>query len=153
MDKSILGTTVVTQIGIVCNDIEATTKAYAEFLGVEVPPIFITAPYEETQCEYNGKPCMARTRQSFFHVGPNVDIELLEPDQEPSVWRDWLNERGEGVHHIAFVIDGMKEKLLTLDGMGMPLMQKGEYKGGRYAYANAVDQLKTIIELLENDKK
>ncbi|MGN1249673.1 MAG: VOC family protein, partial [Candidatus Spyradocola sp.] len=45
----------------------------------------------------------------------------------------------------------MKEKLIALDGEGMKLMQKGEYTGGRYAYVDAVDQLKTIVELLEND--
>ena len=80
-----------------------------------------------------------------------MDIELIEPDEQPSVWRDVLNEKGEGVHHIAFVIKGMKEKLIALDGEGMKLMQKGEYTGGRYAYVDAVDQLKTIVELLEND--
>ena len=31
------------------------------------------------------------------------------------------------------------------------LMQRGEYTGGRYAYVDAVSQLKTIVELLEND--
>ena len=30
-------------------------------------------------------------------------------------------------------------------------MQKGEYTGGRYAYADARKELKMILELLEND--
>ena len=33
----------------------------------------------------------------------------------------------------------------------MKLLQRGEYTGGRYAYIDCVDQLKTIVELLEND--
>jgi pimeloyl-CoA synthetase len=33
----------------------------------------------------------------------------------------------------------------------MPLLQKGEYTGGRYAYIDASRDLKVIIELLEND--
>jgi hypothetical protein len=33
----------------------------------------------------------------------------------------------------------------------MPLMQRGEYTGGRYAYVDTTAQLGTILELLEND--
>ncbi|MNJ02906.1 hypothetical protein D3C73_1630350 [compost metagenome] len=55
------------------------------------------------------------------------------------------------MHHIAFVIDGMKEKIQLLEGRGMPLAQKGEYTGGRYAYMDATRDLKLWIELLEND--
>jgi methylmalonyl-CoA/ethylmalonyl-CoA epimerase len=35
----------------------------------------------------------------------------------------------------------------------MPLLQKGEYTGGRYAYIDTLRDLKVIIELLENDKQ
>ena len=37
MEKGILGTHIVTQIGFVVNDIEATSQAFADFLGVEKP--------------------------------------------------------------------------------------------------------------------
>lgn len=151
MDKGILGTNIVTQIGFVVNDIEKTSQAFADFLGVDNPGWSLTDTIDKTQGEYNGKPCPARAKLAFFHVGDTLDIELIEPDMEPSVWRDVLNEKGEGVHHIAFVIKGMKEKVIALESNGMKLMQKGEYTGGRYAYIDAVDQLKTIIELLEND--
>lgn len=77
---------------------------------------------------------------------------MIEPDEQPSIWRDYLNEHGEGPHHIAFVIDGMKEKITLLEKRGMPLAQKGEYTGGRYAYMDATRDLKLWIELLENDK-
>ena len=153
MEKGMIGTNIVTQIGMVVRDIEATTKAFAEFFGVPVPPIFTTPSFEQSQAQYNGEPCYGLAKQSFFHVGDHLDIELLQPDEKPSVWRDFLLEKGEGVHHIAFVIDGMKEKLAVMEANGMPLMQKGEYTGGRYAYCDATEQLKVILELLENDKK
>ena len=35
MEKGILGTKIVTQIGFVVNDIEKTSQAFADFLGVE----------------------------------------------------------------------------------------------------------------------
>ena len=139
MEKGILGTKIVTQIGFVVNDIEKTSQAFADFLGVEKPQWSLTDTIDKTHGEFNGQPCPARAKLAFFHVGENLDIELIEPDETPSVWRNVLNEKGEGVHHIAFVVNGMK------------LLQRGEYTGGRYAYIDCVDQLKTIVELLEND--
>ena len=151
MERNMLDTRIVTQIGFVVNDIEKTSQAFADFLGVDKPAWSLTDTIDKTQGQYNGKPCPARAKLAFFHVTDTLDIELIEPDDQPSVWRDVLNEKGEGVHHIAFVIKGMQEKILKLERNGMKLMQKGEYTGGRYAYIDCVDQLKTIVELLEND--
>jgi methylmalonyl-CoA/ethylmalonyl-CoA epimerase len=46
----------------------------------------------------------------------------------------------------------MKEKITLMERSQMPLMQKGEYTGGRYAYMDTFKDLKIILELLENDK-
>ena len=149
MEKGILGTKIVTQIGFVVNDIEKTSQAFADFLGVEKPQWSLTDTIDKTHGEFNGQPCPARAKLAFFHVGETLDIELIEPDETPSVWRNVLNEKGEGVHHIAFVVNGMKEKILALEGNGMKLLQRGEYTGGRYAYIDCVDQLQPIVVPLE----
>ncbi|WP_138493793.1 VOC family protein [Paenibacillus pinistramenti] len=149
-ETGLLGTQVVTQIGFIVKDIEQVSAAYAEFLGVEKPKWFWTDPAEIAQTEYKGDSCPARAKLAFFDCG-QLQIELIEPDEHPSVWRDFLNEHGEGPHHIAFVIKGMKEKVLQLDGKGFPLLQKGEYTGGRYAYMDTSKELKVLVELLEND--
>jgi methylmalonyl-CoA/ethylmalonyl-CoA epimerase len=151
VEKSILGTKVVTQIGILVNDINETSQQYADFLGVENPGFVITNVYDETRTEFKGLPTMARSKLAFFKVGENLSIELIEPDHEPSTWRESLDKNGEGVHHIAFVVNGMQGKILKLEKNNMPLLQKGEYKGGRYAYVDCIRNLKVIVELLEND--
>jgi len=43
----------------------------------------------------------ARCLQAFFELG-SVQIELIQPDENPSVWREDLDKNGEGIHHIAF---------------------------------------------------
>ncbi len=45
----------------------------------------------------------------------------------------------------------MKEKIADLAKESMPLVQSGEYTGGRYAYVDANKDLKVLLELLEND--
>jgi methylmalonyl-CoA/ethylmalonyl-CoA epimerase len=122
MDKSILGTRIVTQVGILVNDIEKSCQDFADFLGVENPGYSITDTIDKTQAEFRGEPCEARAKLAFFPVGENLTIELIEPDETPSVWREDLDKNGEGFHHIAFVIDGMKEKVMLLERNGMPLI-------------------------------
>jgi len=151
MKKGILGTHVVMQVGLLVHDIEKTAQVYADFLGVPKPRIQVTDVLEKSQAKYRGAPTGARAKLAFFKVGEGLDLELIEPDHEPSTWREDLDRKGECVHHIAFGIKGMKEKVADLARENMPLVQSGEYTGGRYAYIDANKDLKVLIELLEND--
>ena len=152
MGTPLLGTEVVTQVGILVHDIEKAKVEWAKFFGVEPPPVIVTGTREEAETEYMGKPSEARSKLAFFHAGPQLDIELIEPDKDPnSTWRSDLEKNGEGFHHIAFVVKGMKEANAKLEANGMPLVQKGEYTGGRYAYHDANEKLGLVLELLEND--
>ena len=149
MEKNVMGTNVVTQIGILVNNIDEAAQAYADLLGVEKPEIQMTATRDISRTEYLGKPTDARTKQAFFKVGANVEIELLEPDHEPSTWRHDLDKYGEGVHHIAFKIDGMEKVVSSLGQKGYKEIQKGQWVGGRYSYLDTRDKLKLVLELLE----
>lgn len=139
------------QVGLLVHDIEKTAQIYADFLGVAEPEIKVTDVIEKSQAKYKGSPTKARAKLAFFKVGEGLDLELIEPGKEPSTWREDLNRKGEGVHHIAFQVKGMKEKVADLQKENMPLVQSGEYTGGRYAYIDANRDLKVLIELLEND--
>lgn len=150
MKNSWLETDVVAQIGIIVRDIEQTAEAFAGFLGVDTPAWSWTDGFEKAQTRFRGEPSEARAKLAFFQLG-NIEIELIEPDHNPSTWREYLDEHGEGVHHIAFVIKDMKGKTKRLEEEGISLIQKGEYEGGRYAYFDSVPQLKVLLELLEND--
>lgn len=151
MGNNVLGTNVIAQIGILVHDIEKACQAYADFFGVENPGWKITDAADIAQTEYRGGRTEARAKLAFFNMG-SLQLELIEPDEHPSTWREYLDEHGEGPHHIAFRIEGMMEKVMTLARNQMPLLQKGEYTGGRYAYIDSFEPLKVIVELLENDK-
>jgi methylmalonyl-CoA/ethylmalonyl-CoA epimerase len=150
--ENLVGSGVVTQIGIVTRDIEKASRDYARIFGMEIPSWFWTDGYDEAGTEYRGEPTGARCKLAFFHFG-QVDIELIEPDEGKSTWREFLDEKGEGIHHIAFVTAGMSARIDALAAEGIPLVQKGEYTGGRYAYLDATRSLKTVLELLENDAR
>ncbi|NPV83151.1 MAG: VOC family protein [Candidatus Aminicenantes bacterium] len=144
-----LGTDQVVQVGIVVKDIEKASRAYAEIFGLDVPQWFLTDTVDKAHTEFRGKPSEARAKLAFFQL-KNITIELIEPVGGPSTWREFLDQHGEGVHHLAFEVNGMDEKLKLLAGHGIPLIQKGDYEGGRYAYVDGTGSLAVILELLEN---
>ena len=150
MTEATLGTIVVTQVAIIVRDIEAKARAWSQILGLPVPEIIVTDTVDKTQAEYNGQPTTARAKLAFFHLG-QLDVELIEPIDGPSTWKDQLDRHGDSLHHIAFNIKDMKDKIALLDSRGVPLVQRGEYTGGRYAYLDGVAQLGAILELLEDD--
>lgn len=140
----------VCQVGLVVHNIEETARQWAKILEIEVPQVIITGPQEEAHTEYRGQGTPARAKLAFISMG-QVNIELIEPGTEPSTWREFLDAHGQGIHHIAFQINGMKQTIEFLGKQKMPLVQKGDYQGGRYAYIDAIPQLGVILELLEND--
>jgi hypothetical protein len=145
-----LGTTTVVQVGIVVRDIGARARAWADLLGLPVPEIEITDELDRAHTDYLGRPSIARAKLAFLHLG-QVDLELIEPIGEPSTWKDQLDAHGDSLHHIAFRVQGMAERLRALEAQGAALVQRGDYTGGRYAYVDATATLGTILELLEND--
>ena len=149
MQEEGMGTNVICQVGLVVRDIEKMAKVYADVFGMDVPNVMITDPAEVSHTKYRGESTPARAKLAFFQMG-NVSLELIEPVDGPSTWREFLDEHGEGVHHIAFQIKGMDRVLAYLEGKGISAVQRGDYTGGRYAYVDSAPSLGVIFELLEN---
>ena len=139
----------VTQIGVVVQDIEKASQAYAEFLGMDKPQWFLTDTVDKAHTVFKGKSTEARAKLAFFELD-NITIELIEPVGGPSTWQEFLENKGEGIHHIAFEIKDMDKKIERLKAGGISLLQKGDYEGGRYSYMDGGASLGLILELLEN---
>ena len=144
-----LNSRVVAQVGIIVKDIDKTTKDWAELLGIPAPKWFLTDPVETANTQYHNRPTSARAKLAFIDLG-QVQLELIEPVGGPSTWKDHLDQKGEGVHHIAFVIRGMDGQIQVLENRGMPIVQRGDYEGGCYSYIAAEAKLGVVLELLEN---
>ena len=147
-DSPILPSKIV-QIGLIVRDIEQAAQRYCQIFGVEMPQINVTDGYEISHSTYRGMPTQAQAKLAFFNMG-QLSIELIEPIGEPSTWRDHLNRRGETVHHIAFYIKDTDGTVQRLKDIGIPVVQQGDYTGGRYTYLDSETQLGVALELLEN---
>lgn len=134
------------QVAIVVKDLEATAKNFSEILGVEMPEIFTTPPAEESHTQFQGKPTATRARLAVFNLGPVV-LELIEPDDRPGSWTDFLEKHGEGVHHLGFAVDDLKGTLSELSGRGINERHSGDYPGGRYVFVDSKEKLGVFLNL------
>lgn len=149
----IIGSNILTQVGFIVKDIEMSKKKFAEFFGVPVPDHFDGGKFEITGTTVNGQAAPdANCYMAFFDVGEHTQIELIQPNGVKSTWQDFLDEHGEGVHHIAFGVKGMDDKISTCESFGMTCVQRGKYGdgSGEYAYLDATKDLKVLVELLES---
>ena len=154
--ESVIGTNKVIQIGFIVKDIEKSKRIFAKFLGVEPPANVDGGKYEITGTTYKGAPAPdANCLMAFFNAGPGLSIELIQPNGVKSTWQDFLDERGEGIHHIAFGVKDMDAKIGVCEEFGMKCVQRGKYgnASGEYAYLDAYDTLLCLVELLESYEK
>ncbi len=154
-DKPILGTRKPSQVAIIVKDLETVKRKYAAFWDVEVPPTVDAGVYEVTQTEYMGKTAPeAGCKMAFFDL-ESLQFEIIQPNEAQSTWRDFLEQKGEGLHHIAFDVADLRESIKACEDFGMKLTQWGKYgdASGAYAYMDATEQLGCFIELLCSFKK
>jgi catechol 2,3-dioxygenase-like lactoylglutathione lyase family enzyme len=154
--EGLINTNVITQVCIIVKNIKKTKKKWAEFLGVPVPDTVDTGDPKVTQTQYKGKKApKAKCQMAFFDAGPNMQLELIQPNSEKSTWRNFLDKHGEGIHHIAFKVNGMDKVIKVCGEAGLKCIQRGKYgdASGEYAYLDGEKDFKCIIELLESYEK
>ncbi|WP_026564111.1 VOC family protein [Bacillus sp. UNC41MFS5] len=149
--KPLAGNNVINQIAFVVRDIEQASEAFAKLLGIPTPKWFLTGDRDVSKVVFRGQPTESRSKLVFLNT-PTVQFELIEPNQEPGTMREFLDSVGEGIHHIAFDVDSIKEKLPVFEENGFPLLQSGEFTSsdGRYVYVDTLSSHKTLMELLES---
>ena len=89
----------VDHIGIAVRDLDERITYYTETLGLKLLKV------EEVESQ--------QVRVAFIDAG-NVKIELLEPMSEKSAIHGFIEKRGEGIHHVAFGVTGIRERMAEL---------------------------------------
>ncbi len=136
----------ICQVALVVRDIEKTAKNFSEIFGMPMPKIFQIPPAEEAHTRFRGKPTKTRAKLAVFDLGSLV-LELTEPDSEPSSWKEFLDTKGEGVHHIGFMVDDLPATLEFLAKKGIPERHSGDYTGGRYVFVESTEKLGVLLNV------
>ena len=85
------------------------------------------------QGELHGKPAEWSVKISNAKVGDH-EIELLQPSGGPSVLQEFLDDFGEGVHHVAYLSDDVKGDLAKCVEKGAEVLTSANLDTGGFAY-------------------
>ena len=100
----------------------------------------------------HGKPAPFALKIAFGALG-GVLLELLEPLDDRSPHAEFLAERGEGLHHLAYLVPDFDEQLAAIRAGGpqQGLLIDGTGPGNpvRWVYVDGGAVRGTVIELLE----
>lgn len=124
-------------IGMAVSDLEAGIKLYRDTLGLDFGGI------EEVEGQ--------RVRVAFFRAG-DTRIELLESTDEDGPIARHIASRGEGIHHIAFLVRDIDEALLFLSKKGMRLIDRDPVEGAhgmRVAFLHPKSTSGVLIEICQ----
>jgi methylmalonyl-CoA/ethylmalonyl-CoA epimerase len=116
-----IGVRAINHIGIAVRSIADQRTFYESVLGARFDGV------EEVPSQ--------KVRVGFFLVGPpgaEVRIELLEPTVPDSPVAAFLDKRGEGVHHLAYSVDGIERVLARLDQDGVRLIDREPRPGSHH---------------------
>jgi methylmalonyl-CoA/ethylmalonyl-CoA epimerase len=147
MKQGIVEANAIMQVAIVVRDIEKCHKCMRCF-SVSLHRCGFTRIRRKKPKRYSvARPVRFGPNMLTFPLG-QIQLELVEPDEHPSTWREHLDRYGEGLHHVAFRVDNMEKTVESMERLSMPVIQSGDFTGGTYTNMETFEQLKLPIELL-----
>jgi len=129
--------TKINHIGIAVNSIDSAVKLYTDVLGLKVKDIEVV----EDQ----------KAKTAIIPVGESK-IELIESTDPEGTIAKYIENRGEGLHHIALEVDNIQDALGTLANKGLTLIDEKPRRGVEntsIAFLHPKATGRVLIELVE----
>lgn len=130
----------IEHIGIAVKNIEEAEQRFTQLLG--------TPSYKREIVESEG------VLTSFFKVGESK-IELLAAVGNNSPIQKFIEKKGEGIHHIAFEVENIEQKMTELKEKGFQLINDIPKDGAdnkRIAFIHPKTTGGILVEICEEKK-
>jgi methylmalonyl-CoA/ethylmalonyl-CoA epimerase len=131
----------IEHIGIAVKDLNESIRYYEEILGLKCYAI------EEVKDQ--------KVKTAFFMLG-QTKIELLESTDPEGPIGKFIDKKGEGIHHLAFAVEGIDNALEELQSKGVQLIDSKSRKGAEgldIAFLHPKSTRGILTELCENKNK
>lgn len=92
-----------------------------------------------------------KVRVAFYIVG-EIRLELLEPTDPASPIATFLDKRGEGLHHLAFTVAGIEDRIAELKQSGLRMIDDVPRPGAHHmqiAFIHPKSSSGVLTELCE----
>nr|WP_193345643.1 methylmalonyl-CoA epimerase [Bacillus coahuilensis] len=130
----------VDHIGIAVKSIESSLSLYRDIFGLRL--------LKTERVESEG------VIVAFLDAG-NLKLELLEPFSEKSAIYSFIEKKGEGIHHIAFSVQGIEDRIEELKRNGIRMIHdkpKRGAAGAEVAFLHPSSTGRVLYEICEKSK-
>jgi methylmalonyl-CoA/ethylmalonyl-CoA epimerase len=138
------------QVAFVVADLERAAREFDAGLSAGPWRGWIFGPQGQGR-EYRGDPAEWTLRLALNNRSPQY--ELIEPLDGPSIHADWLNERGEGFHHVGYVVTSLAQTTAEMEAAGHSAIARihsfGATGDGAAAYYDTAEALGFLVEAVE----
>lgn len=151
-DRHAIKVSELEDISFVVRDIDKSMENMWKTFGIGPWTIKTVTADMFSHMSYHGKPGrfnfkIARTQNKLG----GIYIELLQPLEGDNIYRDFLNEHGEGIQHVGHhKVDSKEEfdeSMKALEDAGFPCLASGLFKNTAFAYFDTKKVMNTILEM------
>jgi len=136
----------VSQVAIVVRDLRKSMTHYWEELGIGPWKIWNFTPSNTREMTLHGKPDKHSFRIAEAMVG-DLSVELIEHLEGKTIYKEFLDKKGEGLHHLKYTVQNPKVIVEKFKKAGIEVTQSGKVGKGSYYYLDTESKLGFIIEL------
>ncbi len=137
------------QVAYVVRDLEGAMKFYVETMGIKPWVVYTFAPPVLERSMVRGKPSNHTYRIALAQAGA-VQIELIQPLTGRSTYDEFLEKKGEGLHHVKFYYPDCQKKLAEFRARGIEVIQSGKFDEDEHYYLDTEKFYGMLIEIGNN---
>lgn len=135
----------IVQVGILVKDVEDAARKLQKLIGIG--PFEILEP-DYRNLIYRGKTGKFKMRVALANAG-SVQIELMQPLYGETIYDEFAQRKGYGLHHLGIRTDNMEQGVKEMQAKGFQVIQSGNRPGVKWAYLSTEEQTGVIFELIE----
>jgi hypothetical protein len=137
------------QICWVIDDIAGAEEAFGAHFGIEKWMRIDDVHFSAETCTVRGEPAEWVIHVSIAYAG-DQQVELIQPVSGRSIYGEYLEAHGPGVHHVAYVVDDLAAEVRAAEQAGIEIAQRGGFGdlGMDFAYLEGA-MPGTFVELMQ----
>jgi methylmalonyl-CoA/ethylmalonyl-CoA epimerase len=135
----------IVQVGILVRDMEDAARKLEKLIGIG--PFEILEP-EYRDLTFQGKVGKFKIKIGLARAGP-VQIELMQPLYGETIYDEFIQRKGYGLHHLGIKTDNMEQSVKEMQEKGFRVIQSGNRPGVKWAYLSTETEVGVVFELIE----
>ncbi len=137
----------ITQVAVVVKDLRTTMEKYHQVMGWAPWSVYEHKPPVLHDTEVRGKRVKYTMLGAEVHCNP-IDFEILQPLEGPSIYKEFLREKGEGLHHVSVVnpAEDVDRALKDFSRKGIEVLMSGKLNDIEFYYMDTDPVLKMVAE-------